>query len=113
VFRKDALTPNLDNAGTEGMGQCQNRPELEIVCQDKPIFSACSGHDFRILGARRAYLRPVNCREAHLRKDRNPFGRQVHIDNDSHAHPITSSSSRSSSLQAACARASSRSAGSR
>ena len=52
IFRKWTLASDLKYAGAAGVGERQDRSEIQIVCEYSMIIRLSPFHDFRILGSR-------------------------------------------------------------
>ena len=101
VLRQHAMETDLDDTRLAGVCQGQRRTEIQIMSENRVIAVCRLGHDRRILRARIADRRPMNCRPTCFHQQRHPFRGEIHVDDDPKAHEATRSSSRSSNRHAA------------
>lgn len=98
------FNPSLNDTGSSSMCYRENVAKVKIVGEhEEPLFSG-EGHDFRIESFWIADLGPMNALHLTSGEELDPFGSQVHVDQDFHFDE--SGTSNSSARHAAYASAS-------
>lgn len=105
VVRENILTANLQHAWAGTVCQGQHGSEVKVVCKDDVPIGIGPLEDGTVTGPRVADGRPVHGGPPSALQQLNPTGGQVHVDEDLDVHATGSATSRSSTRQAAYARA--------
>ena len=90
---RDILCADLNDARAAVLAVCQQNAKVEVVGKNHATVVACPLHDFGVRRVAGTDARPVNRLEAVLVQKRLPLGRQVHVDEQSHATAKGTSSS--------------------
>lgn len=99
--RINILRANLKNAWSIGTGGGQDSPKIQVVREHHGPMSLCITHDGLIRSCRVSYTGPMHSFKSCILQDRYPIGRQIHVDQDSHATDGFKGTSTSSTRHAA------------